>query len=313
MAAEVAVQGARAEEGEGGVTVTTHRITMAEYLADPCDVPSLSSSCAFKLITRSPLHAWRAHPRLGGAVREDSGVADVGTVAHDLLLGGEGKICEIDPRNYPSTTGSIPDGWTNKAIRAARDQARANGLTPVLAGAMAGARAMVKVAHEFIHASEIKGVFDDGEPELTVIWQEEDVWCRIRPDWLTTYRRWYVAYKTSAADIGPNSFSRLADNMGYCFSQEFYARGLRAAGECTAGARQVILAQSQQPPYACALYDLTPAKSAIESSQVQRAINTWRACMERDVWPGYSPRICSLDVKPWQIAEEEERLQEEEA
>ena len=61
-------------------------LPMAEYHADPCPEPSLSSSIIRLLCSASPLHAWTAHPRLNAAyVAEESDRFDVGTAAHALL------------------------------------------------------------------------------------------------------------------------------------------------------------------------------------------------------------------------------------
>ena len=70
-------------------------------------------------------------PRQGAGtiVRETSAEMDAGTVAHAILLEGNSDVVTIiDPTNHPAEkTGNIPDGWTNKSIRAARDSARASG------------------------------------------------------------------------------------------------------------------------------------------------------------------------------------------
>lgn len=289
-----------------------HRIDMAAYIGDPCPVPSLSSGCAFKLISESPLHCFHAHPRLGGRVRDDSKASDLGTIVHDVLLGGEGKICEIDPADHPAEkTGNIPDGWTNKSIRAARDEARANGLTPILACDMIGVRAMVKAARAFIAGSEIAGIFDSGESELTVVSREGDTWLRTRPDWLS--ERFSLSFKTTRTKVHPDTFGRLADAMGYGFALAFYERCLRGI---TPGdvkmPRHLILAQEQLSPHACALFALAPAKAAIERSQVERAIKLWQKCMAEGEWPGYSKRVHHLEPKPWELAQEEARLVDEE-
>jgi hypothetical protein len=302
------------------MTPGIHHLTMAEYLADPCPDPSLSSGCAFRLLTESPRHAWHWHPRLGGRPSEFSGVADIGTTAHDLLLGGEGKICEINPADYPSKPtkdnpeGGIPKGWTNGAIRAARDTARANGLTPILAGELVGVRAMVRAAREFVADSEIKGVFDSGQCELTVISRDGEAWLRTRPDWLNLDMGISLSFKTTKTKVGPEGFSRVVDGQGYGFALMFYERALAGALD-GAQARHIILAQEQQAPFACALYELSPAKAAIERSQVDRAIRLWSKCLADNSWPAYSPRIVSLEPKPWDLAAEEARLiaDEEEA
>ena len=64
-----------------------YSISLQQYVADPVVRPSLSASIGWTLLTRSPLHAWAAHPRLGQADETAPTKAmDFGTVAHRLLL-----------------------------------------------------------------------------------------------------------------------------------------------------------------------------------------------------------------------------------
>lgn len=294
-------------------------IPMAAYLADPCLVPSLSSGAAQTIITRSPQHVWASHPRLGGRVSDDSSASDTGSLMHDLLLGGEGKICVIEPSEYRSKPtkdnpdGSIPVGWTNAAIREARDTARANGLTPILAGAMGAARAAVKVARDYLAHSELAGALDSGESEVTMIWLEGETMLRARPDWVNHEQRIVLHYKTTQASAAPEPFSRLAVNSGYDMALAFYRRGW----EALTGMKDwmhVILAQEQAAPYSCSLHSLDPAAWAIADEKVERAIRTWRRCVQTDRWPAYSGSIAYVTPTPWALAEAERlalELQEE--
>ncbi len=278
-----------------------HNMPMAEYLADPCPEPSLSSSCAHRLLSRSPLHAWQEHPRLG-AVGSESGVADKGSVAHDLLLGGEGKIAVIDPADFPAKNGNIPDGWTNPAIREARDAARDSGLTPILAADFAAIRSQVDAAREFLANSEIAGVLDRGQPEQTIIWREGDTWCRARPDWLTDNHDICLHFKTTDASAKADSFIRgIMQNMGYGFALRFYARGLAAVSD--AKTQHLILVQEQNAPFACTLIGLTPAKEAVEDVRVIKAIETWRKCLAENRWPAYDTRVHWAEPTAWELAE----------
>src|SRR5262245_35492153 len=91
------------------------------YYNDPCERPSLTQSIAKTLITKSPLHAWTEHPRLGGVRREPTREMDDGKILDALLLsGGDGlEIIEA------------PD-FRTKDARARRDAAKAAGKTPIL-------------------------------------------------------------------------------------------------------------------------------------------------------------------------------------
>lgn len=288
---------------------------MSVYLHDPCDEPSLSSGAAHKIVTRSPLHVWSDHPRFGASVPESSDAADIGAIAHDLLLGGESKICVIDPAQYRSKPtkdnpdGTIPVGWTNGAIRAARDEARQNGLTPILIGAMAGARTMVAEAQQFIARSELAGVFNQGAGETTMIWKDGPSWCRARPDWLNHEDKVLLHYKTTRASAAPDPFIRgIMMSSGYDVAMAFYRRGLEHLTGCM-DFRHVILVQEQASPYACSLVSLDPAAWAIADQTVSRALTLWAECMASDNWPAYGGRIHYASPTAWQLAEAEAMLE----
>ncbi len=285
------------------MTPGLHRIPMADYLADPCPQPSLSSSALTTLLMQSPRHAWAAHPKLGGQRGDDSNRADLGTVAHDLLLGGEGKICVIDPEDYAGAKGAVPKGWTNAAIREARDQARENGLTPILKGQELAARAMVKAAKAFLAGSELAGVLDEGEPELTLIAQQDGVWLRARPDWFNPVKRVLLHYKTTEASAEPDRFIRgVMRGMGYGTACAFYAHVHQLIDPQAIDWLNVFLVQEQNPPYACSLIGLDPMKAEIEAENVVRGIAAWSNALRTGQWPAYSGQIHYAAPSAWELA-----------
>src|SRR4051812_43711235 len=92
-------------------------IAAEDYHRDICPEPSLSNSLAGILLSRSPKHAWLAHPRLNPNYKpEESKVFDKGSAAHALLLEGIDLMEVIDPADYPGERGGIPVGFTNKPI-----------------------------------------------------------------------------------------------------------------------------------------------------------------------------------------------------
>lgn len=289
-------------------------LSMGEYLADPAPSISLSSGIAHKIDTESPMHAWFCTKLNPKYIPDHSKEADIGSVAHDILLeGGTDRIVVIDPVDYPSKPqrkgepGKIPDGWTNTAIRAARDEARSAGKYPILKRDAAAVQNMVDAAREFIERTEFRGVFQRAKAELTMLWQEGPIWLRARPDLLADDRSVCLHVKTTAGRAHPKAFERIVDSQGYDFSMMFYARGLAELEPTGARTAHVILAQEQDAPWSCALFDLDPPKASIASGRVDRAIATWAQCLKTGKWPAYSTRIHSIEAKPWHLAEEEER------
>ena len=260
---------------------------MNEYLA----LPALSSGLCHTILSASPLHAWTESWLSPNRKREDSSVMDIGTYAHALLLErGTDALVVIEA-----------DDWRTKAAKEKRDQAHAEGKLPILAHKVEEVETMVREARGFINGdathdpSEIAGVFGRGKPELTITWTEGDAPCKIRPDWLTDDRSILLHYKTTKVSVQPESFSRTAINMGYDVAMAFYARPFWA------GTHHLILAQEQTAPYACKIFGLSNAQSEIAIRKVERALNTWAACMKSGRWPAYDGRVHYIEPTPWQM------------
>src|SRR5687767_12481495 len=101
------------------LTVGLHyNISPETYFSDPAETPSLSASIAHTLVSKSPIHAWMQHPRLGGRGKKPTRAMDLGSVVHALLLGAGKEYCVI----------RAPDGepeyedFKKKAAREARDE-----------------------------------------------------------------------------------------------------------------------------------------------------------------------------------------------
>ncbi len=282
-------------------------IPAARYHSDPAEQPSLSSSIAQILLSASPRKAWYAHPRLNPHYREEhDSKFDLGTCAHAVLLENDAsRIVVIDPEQYPSKAGGIPAGWTNSAIRAARDQAYALGKTPLLKGVYGDVRSMVDAALIFIEGSEIRDAWHDADSEVTGIWQEDGIWLRCRFDRLTKDRRGIIDYK-STTDASPDAFSRQIPRMGYHIQDAFYRRCLRALGYQSP--RFVFLPQECEPPYDCSLAGCSDALRQIADAEVERAVRLWRECVSSGAWPGYPSDICYAEPTSYMIQEHEMRL-----
>lgn len=290
-------------------------IPEADYHADPCPAPSLSSSIAIVLAERTPAHAWKAHPRLNPNLEaQESKEMDFGTAAHALLTGQETVFKIIDPELHKNKDGGIPTGWTNAAMKAARDAAYAAGEVPMLPETWAAVQTMAKAARLQLERTEdLKGLFTPewGAYEQTLIWQEKNgIWCRARPDALSHGRGIMADFKTEGADAGPEAWDRKARTMRYDIQEAFYRRGVRTLFGKEAAF--LFAVQERDPPYALAVHAMTPAKQAKADYEVDRAIQLWGWCLKHNVWPGFNGRTHYHDLKPWEEADlEAQKLRDE--
>jgi hypothetical protein len=270
-------------------------LSMGEYLADPAPVPSLSSGCAYRVLTQSPYHAWAGHPRNPARIAGDESAAmDTGSIIHSLLLEqDESQIVSIDALDYRT-----------KAAQQARDDARAAGKHPILAHKMTDIRCVVDAARQYLQASELSGILDAGEPEATLLFKTLGTWCRARPDWISGDKRVLLHVKTTGGSANPDAWIRSQlMNSGYDMAAAFYETG---AYELGMDAQSVFFVIETAPPYGCSLVGLSPLARDIANSRVMRAIKTWRDCLDSGYWPAYPDRIAYADAPAWAIAQNEQ-------
>lgn len=281
-------------------------ITHKNYIADNIghDAPSLNSSAIKTLITNSPKHAWEGNPKLNPYyVNVEKSDYDIGSAAHTLLLEDERGIVEVNA-----------DSWRTNAAKAARDGAREEGKVPLLPHQAEEVRAMVASARAQLKQHEIGDPFDKpGISEGTIIWTENGVLCRCRPDRIvepTSNMIDVYDYKTTSASVSPDSIVRYAEQQQWMIQNEFYSRGILAAYDSVERVRYRFIAQETKPPYALAVIDFSPLALGMAERKVNFAMGLWHNCLATDSWPGYDRRVITIEPPQWaQVAwqEREER------
>lgn len=279
--------------GDGMIDIGRHDdIAADDYHSDP----ALSSGIAKLLVDRSPAHAWTAHPVLNpNWEREAEDKFDIGTAAHRLLL--EGEDCM-----------SIWDGkqeWRTAEAKAFKEEARAAGKVPVLIAQAERVNAMVEIAKmQFAHYEPDLMLFRGGKPEVTIRWEDDHgVHCRARIDWLHDETFAVDDYKTTTASADPRKWERTMYGMGADLQVAFYLRGLRKLfGMPADDSHWRFVVQESYPPYALSVVTLAPSAIALANDKVQKAIDLWALCMEKDFWPAYPQRVSSIEVPTWEEA-----------
>lgn len=268
-------------------------VPIADYVADrvpgPEGVaipPTLNSSVANLLLTRSARHAWEASPRLNPAwAPDDDRDFDLGTASHGVLLEGR-EIFVID---YPD--------YRSKSAQAVRDEAKAAGKLPALAWQAEAIKRIVKNARAKLDSCPDLEDIGLGMPEQTILWQHEGIWLRCRPDWLSADHRVIISLKTTRASAEPTAFMRTILGGGYDLQAAFELAGVKAATGIDA--TYVWLAVECAAPYAASLIGLSPEFREFAMIKFRKAVGLWTACLAENRWDGYPARIAYVDLPPW--------------
>lgn len=275
-------------------------IAEADYHADQIgeDRPSLSSSVAHTLLAKSPLHAWAQHPKLGCLPRKPTAEMDMGTLVHGLLLGSGPPVVCIEA-----------DSFRTKAAQTARDDAREAGAVPVLAAEYEQLSVITAALRVQIASQGVS--LDKGQPEATLIWEDDDVLCRRRVDLLDLEAGIVTELKTiTSADAG--TCSRHAYQFSWDISAAATLSALNQIDPGLAGRviyRHVIIekeARAKPPfaePYVAVVREHDGAFEELGMRRWERAVRLWKRCLQADSWPGYE--ATPLTAPLWAIQQEE--------
>jgi hypothetical protein len=262
--------------------------------------PMLSRSVIKDLLDKSPIHAWTNHPALNPRLAEEEEAEpkfDIGTAAHSLFLEGYDCVAIIEA-----------DSWRTNAAKEERANARHCGKVPLLRKEWEKVSRMVEAAKRQLAECkdlQVKDLQAEGMSEQSLIWEEDGIWLKIRPDWMPTDCGYILDYKTTGKNANPEGIGAHIVSMGYDIQDAFYRRGVMALTQTAP--KFCLMFQEAVEPYVCSFVSLNPEFAAMGESKVERGINLWRKCLGADEWPGYPTQICYPDPPTWELAREEWR------
>ena len=265
-------------------------IPRENYHADSLtEQPALSAGIACILCQRSPAHARAAHPRLNPDFKEKTDKKfDVGQCVHALLL--EGKPAEQVIRVV------YMDDWRTKAAKELRDEARAENRIPLLEKDAEQVYAMLDAAKTQL-ADYQPAPFAFGKPEQTLVWDEDGIPCKARVDWLRDDYSLAEDFKT-ATNANPERWTRGSMfDYGYDLQAAFYRRGIEALTGERAAWRWIVC--EKEAPFSLVVVEPGADVMTVAEAKVDFALATWRRCLERDEWPGYSREVVKAELPAW--------------
>jgi hypothetical protein len=226
---------------------------------------------------------WDKHPRLGGVKGEDKPAWEEGRLWHRYLAGEDMRVVLIHV-----------DSYHTKDSRRQRDQARADGLTPMLAKDYAEWLDGVRTGAKELHQS---GLYDpEAKREVTYIAELEGVPLRVRADSVVEHADGIdvVDYKTTT-DLTERKIERAVSSYGYAFQQAVYCAVIEAA---TGIRPDFSFAFIRKDPIT--IREVSLADDYVEAvyrSQVIPVLAKIRAAIESGDWPDYEP--LTLEKPNW--------------
>ena len=259
-------------------------ITPDEYHA----LDAFSSSIAKVLIARSPGHARAGYRKVPTKALER------GDIIHRLLL-GKGKDYHV----------VHAADWRTKNAQQQRDEARAQGLVPVLHDDFEG----YNVAAESIRCQLAdRGIILDGRSEQPIAWTEHtkfgDVLCRGMFDHVWPEQGVILDLKVTA-DASPSAVERTSENLGYAIQHAAYTRALTALDPDLAGrvAFAFVFCEAEEP-YAVNVCEPDGVFRELGERRWLRAVNTWARCLRDNHWPTYGTAVNPISAPTWALARE---------
>ena len=260
---------------------------------DPAPTPSISSSTVRELLDTAPRAVWENSRRLNPDYEENNKhIFDLGAAAHAQWVGQGDPIVVI-----------AEDSFRTKAAKEARDDAYANGFTPVLEKEMDRVHDMADAAAEYFgRHPDLAPHIDRSTREASIFWREAAVACRARPDMFALGEDVgappvLLHYKTTGTTINAHSLPRFAAGQGW----EMIAAHYHEAAKALTGKDpvQYFLIQENKPPYLCMVAQLHPVFVAAGAMRRSRALYLWARCLRENNWPGHIDRTVILLCPPW--------------
>lgn len=134
-----------------------------------------------------------------------------------------------------------------------------------------------------------------GQSESSIFWDapETGISLKCRPDHLNPL---FCGELKTAADASERGFQGAVMRYGYHISAAMYLDGIEAVTGTRHAHRFVVV--EKNPPYLCAVYQLSDSALAAGYAEYRRLLNVLRECRNTNTWPGL-PGNLELDLPAW--------------
>lgn len=266
------------------------------YHTDCCPDISLSSG-DLVAITKNPAKWFAFHWSNPDAYeREDKTALAIGRAAHAIVCEGslEAGSFIIRPDEF--------DSYRTKASKEWRDEAIANGQTPLTPDDVT---LLTRMANAIAASPEARHIFELGRPEQTLVWKRDDVWLKGRPDVIPVQDPRIICDYKTVASLDTNRLTRAITDFGWAQKLANVADGMI---NCVpTGAKEwhdfdfVLICQEKSPPYEVACVTI-PHHDIADLFRVNRAaIAEFKQSRESGIWRGQHDGFVEYNPGDWML------------
>ena len=257
--------------------------------------PRLTYSIAKILLAKSPLHAWYRHPLLGGQSIKPSKAMDIGSIGHDMLLGGGDPIDILEF-----------DSFRKKEAQEAKALSYSSGHIPILRKDYDQLEHVVSKVKEqlLVHAPEF---FDDHLSEHPVIWTAENgIECQSKYDWVSPTTGLMIDLKFTT-DASPDKCTKKIIDMGYDVQEAFYTEAFNKTYPEMAGRTnwKFIFIETEEP-HAISVIETDSTFKELGRVKMNYALDVWENCLDTNQWPGYGRQV--VEAPHWSLNKMEGKI-----
>ena len=254
------------------------------YFADPCPAPSLTQSVAKIICDQSALHAWHAHPCLGGQADEPEDynkTKAIGNAAHAILIGRGKSVHVLDFKDFKT-----------KEARDARLFAEQGGGVAILKKHHIDAERLVAATRAQIAGiAGCENAFNVGFGEVVIAAQVDGIWLRSMIDWMESPVI-LDDLKTTGMSSAPHVLGRRMADAGWDVQAATQELILDTLDPDNAGRRKFrFFPVENELPFSLSAVQLSESAMTMGRKKLQYAMDVWKRCLDSGRWPGYPAEI----------------------
>lgn len=229
------------------------------------------------LIERSPLHAVHGFP-------DSSDSLDFGSLVHTLVL---------EPETFDSIYAVTDLNLATKEGKAFKAEAESSGKKIVKGATVSSA---YRARDSIMTNDDASYLLRDGNAEVTMLADIDGTPVKARVDWLRTDGV-LVDLKTTQ-DASVKGFAKSIHTYNYHRQGAFYSDIYNLQPSCWS-TDFIFVAVENKPPFAVKCHSVSPQYFELGREKYLRALDVYRECKQRDVWPGYPNGVHIHEPPAW--------------